>query len=133
MKYCEKCGKPLEDDEVCTCQEETIIINPTYVQNERKGMWKVIITAVLYPAIAIGISFSLATSYLGLMGSILLNIVGALCIYLGGFTLLVIPLPFIYFFRVGCLKKHLPLWKRILLGFISVCAIVGSIILASTL
>lgn len=133
MKYCEKCGKPLGDDEVCTCQEETIIINPTYVQNERKGMWKVIITAVLYPAIAIGISFSLATSYLVLMGSILLNIVGALCIYLGGFTLLVIPLPFIYFFKVGCLKKHLPLWKRILLGFISVCAIVGSIILASTL
>lgn len=133
MKYCEKCGKPLEDDEICTCEQETIIVNPTYVQKETKGMWKVTLTAVLYPAIAIGISFTLATSYLGLICSILLNVVGALCIYFGGFTLLVIPLPFIYFFRAGCIKRHLPLWKRIILGIVSICAIVGSILLASAL
>lgn len=133
MRYCEKCGKPLEDDEICTCDQETEVITPTPIVNESKGMWKVIITAVLYPAIAIGISFSVANTTLGLVGSILLNAIGALCIYFGGFTLLVIPLPFIYFFRVGCIKKHIALWKRILLGIGAFVAIFGSVLLAATL
>lgn len=133
MRYCEKCGKPLEDDEICTCDQETEVVNSTPVVNESKDMWKVIITAVLYPAIAIGISFSVASSTLGLVVSIVLNAIGALCIYFGGFTLLVIPLPFIYFFRVGCIKKHIALWKRILLGVGAFVAVLGSILLAAAL
>lgn len=134
MRYCEKCGKPLEDDEICGCDIETIEVKEVrriVYQDPSKEMWKVILTAVIYPAIAIGISFVSAYSYIGLGLSILLNFIGALCIYFGGFTLLVIPLPFIYLFRVGCIKKYLPLWKRIVFGILAFVCIFGSTIIAS--
>ena len=134
MRYCEKCGKPLEDNEICECEIETIepeSIKKIVYRDPRKEMWKVILTAVIYPAIAIGISFFRAYTITGLFISILLNFIGALCIYLGGFTLLVIPLPFIYLFRVGCIKKYLPLWKRIIFGIVAFLCIFGSVFIAS--
>lgn len=135
MRHCEKCGKLLEDDEICSCNQEPEVITPNTqpIGNERRGIWKVIITAILYPAISIGVSLSIASNSLAMIFSILLNAVGAMCIYFGGFTLLVVPLPFIYFFRVGCIKRYLPLWKKILLGFGAFATIFGSIILAAAL
>ena len=131
MRYCKKCGKPLEDDEICECEIETIEIKKIIYHDPKKDMWKVILTAVIYPAIAIGISLIKAYTLTGLFISILLNFIGALCIYFGGFTLLVIPLPFIYLFRVGCIKKYLPLWKRILFGITAFICIFGSTIIVS--
>ena len=49
MRYCEKCGKPLEDDEICSCEVETVEEAKIVVDDPRKGMWKVILTAIIYP------------------------------------------------------------------------------------
>ena len=114
MRYCEKCGKPLEDDELCSCESENVEIQKIVLPDPRKDMWKVILTAIIYPAIAIGISFGISTTITGFAISVVLAVTGALCIYFGGFTLLVIPLPIISLFWVNCLKKHLPLGRRIL-------------------
>ena len=59
MRNCEKCGKLLEDDELCTCEIETIKNKKIIYQDPKKDMWKVILTAIIYPAIVIGISFGI--------------------------------------------------------------------------
>lgn len=133
MRYCEKCGKPLEDDEICSCEVETVEEVKIVVDDPRKGMWKVILTAIIYPVIVIGISFGISTTLLGFGLSVILAVAGALCIYFGGFTLLVIPLPFIYIYKVGCIKKHLALWKRILLGIGAFACLVLAIVFAGVL
>lgn len=133
MRYCEKCGKPLEDDEICSCEVETVEETKIVVDDPRKGMWKVILTAIIYPAIAVGISFGICNTLAGFGIAVVLAVAGALCIYFGGFTLLVIPLPFIYIYRVGCIKKWIPLWKRILLGIGAFVLIFGAVIIAAVL
>ncbi len=130
MRHCPKCGKELFDDELCNCECEVIDSRPNTIQEE-KGKWKVIVTAILYPAIAMGISAAVRISDIGLIISVLMNIIGAICIYLGGFTLIVVPLPFIYIYRVGCINKQMKLWKRIILGIVAFGLIFGSIVVAS--
>ena len=133
MRYCEKCGKPLEDNEICECEVESLETPRVVYKDPSKDMWKVILTAIIYPAIAIGISFSISSTLAGFGISVILAVAGALCIYFGGFTLLVIPLPIISLFWVNCLKKHLPLGRRILLAIGAVVFVVGSIVVASIL
>lgn len=136
MRKCEKCGKPLEDDEICSCDVETIEsteIKTVFIKDSSKEMWKVILTAVIYPGIAIGISFLTAYSSTGLLIAVILNFIGALCIYLGGFTLLVIPLPFIYLLRARCIKQYLPLWKKIVYGILAGLCICCSMLVAAAI
>lgn len=133
MRYCEKCGKPLEDDELCSCESENFEMQKIVLQEPRKDMWKVILTAIIYPAIAIGISFGISTTITGFAISVVLAVAGALCIYFGGFTLLVIPLPIISLYWVNCLKKHLPIWKRVLLGIGAFVCVLGAIVVAGAL
>ncbi len=133
MRYCEKCGKPLEDDELCSCESENVEMQKIVLQEPRKDMWKVILTAIIYPAIAIGISFGISTTITGFAISVVLAVAGALCIYFGGFTLLVIPLPIISLYWVNCLKKHLPIWKRVLLGIGAFVCVLGAIVVAGAL
>ncbi len=133
MHNCEKCGKLLEDDELCTCEVETIETKKIIYQDPKKDMWKVILTAVIYPAIVIGISFGICSTLAGFGIAVILGIAGALCIYFGGFTLLVIPLPFIYLCRIGCIKRHLALWKRILLGIGAFVSLTLAIVAAGVL
>lgn len=133
MRNCEKCGKLLEDDELCTCEVETIESKKIIYQDPKKDMWKVILTAIIYPAIVIGISFGICNTLTGFGIAVLLGVVGALCIYFGGFTLLVIPLPFIYLCKIGCINKHLALWKRILLGMGAFISLILAIVFAGML
>ncbi len=135
MKKCEKCGRELFDDEICDCELEILEDKPLELPSKRieKGRWKVILTAVLYPAIAMGVSAYVMTSSLGLIIAIIMNLLGAICIYIGGFTLIVLPLPFIYLYWVNCLNRDIKLWKRILLGIGAFALIFGSIVVAAAL
>lgn len=64
------------------------------------------------------IIFSNNYSIIGLIPSIIVDIAFGLFTYLGGFYFLIIPLPFVAFWKVGCAKTNIHIGIRILLGIL---------------
>lgn len=137
MSYCTKCGKKLEENQVCECQneinQETVENQSIVVENAKQKdyKWMCTLTSIIYPLISITICFFLATNLPLLLLAFVLNIGTALCIYFGGFYLIVIPLPVITFFKCGCVKPEVSLKIKIPLGILSVLLPVLSIILCA--
>ncbi len=65
-----------------------------------------ILTAIIYPVVLFFISTAILPSELVTI-SLILNAVFAVCVLISGFYLIIIPLPFIYFYRFG-LRKGAP-------------------------
>ena len=144
MKYCQYCGRAMQDPEVCNCRakapqaknqkddNEIFFGKPTpsaelpqgrIYPNEDipEGMGKCIFTAVVYPLLmsitAIAVCVNGLLSILGAVLIVALSAAAAACILYGGFYLIIIPLPIIFLFKSGCVKPYLQMGKRLLLGF----------------
>ena len=81
------------------------------------------LSAIVYPVILIGLSLIIYCNgnlaLLNLIFAIIFAIATGVFILLGGFYLIIIPLPIIYLFKSGCTRFFLPTWKKILYGFLS--------------
>ncbi len=132
MKYCTKCGKELFDNETCDCIEvidnKNVFNNIT--SNEQASLTGCIITAIVYPLIFIIISLIIysidETSMFGLIIAIIANICSGIFILLGGFSVLIIPLPYITIGKVKCLKSYLPTYKKILYGVLAIILLLST-------
>ena len=139
--YCNKCGKKLEDGQVCDCQQENNNIAQETQEDfkyevrrtvqKEQGNLLCILSAIIYPLISIGISFFVASSMPMLLLAFVLNIGTALCFYFSGIYLIVIPLPVITFFKWGCVKHHVPLKIRIPLGILAFLLPILAIVLCA--
>lgn len=137
MKFCTNCGKKLEDDQTCDCiKENEVQSNETQNFNfetnkPKEKTWMCTLTSIIYPLISIAICFFVVTNLPMLFLAVVLNIGTALCIYFGGFYLIVIPLPYITFFKGGCVKHELSLKVRIPLGILSIILPILAIVLCA--
>lgn len=130
MSYCPYCGKELQEQEVCNCQEEETIQNEEIckVQTDFK---KTIASAIIYPLLFIILSIFLysigETSIIGLILNLVMCIGAGALFIIGGFYLIVIPLPIVTYYRVGCGKPYLKLWAKIVLPIIIFILLFGTI------
>ena len=138
MKFCQYCGKELEDNQTCDCQEGAMeAVKESYNTNsyiEAKPGGSIIgcyLTAIVYPLLFIILAVLLynwgETSIIGMIAAIIMDIAAAIIIILGGFYFWIIPLPYISFYKVGCLKQYLPTWKKVVFGILSFVLLFGSI------
>ena len=132
--FCDQCGKELQENEVCTCQEQANEVKQTPFQKESSVSRTMIVnylTAIIYPLLFVILAVLLyswnETSLLGLIVAICFDIAAAVVILLGGFYFLIIPLPYIFVYRGGCLKPYLPTWQKVLYGILSFVLLFGSI------
>jgi hypothetical protein len=109
--YCTNCGKELENGEICSCQENNQQLNE---MPKKKGGWKVVLTAIIYPLIVTALNFLIPSFWLYNVISVLFAIGFATFMVLGGFYLIIIPLPVVYLFQYGCCKPELPTLKKVL-------------------
>lgn len=110
--YCSNCGKELENGEICNCQgynSQQLNEKP-----KQKGGWKVILTAIIYPLIVIALNFIMPSPWVFKLASVLFAVGFATFMILGGFYLIIIPLPVVYLFQYGCCKPELPTLKKVL-------------------
>ena len=137
MKYCDQCGKELQDNEVCNCQENNVEeVQANYTNTELnyqpkpKSLIGNYLTAIIYPLIFVILAVLLfnqgETTIVGMIVAILMDIAAAVVILLGGFYFLIIPLPYIYFFKAGCLKDDLSTGKKVLYGILAFALLIGS-------
>lgn len=137
MGYCDQCGKELQENEVCNCQKEK-----NYFINNANGNGSIncqkpvkrtgnYLTAIIYPLLfcilALFIYSIEETSMLGVILAICVNIAGGYCILKGGFYFVIIPLPYVFFYRAGCTKPDLSTGKKVLFGILSFVLLFGSI------
>lgn len=109
--YCSNCGRELENGEICSCQENNQQVN---VMPKQKGGWKVVLTAIIYPLIVIVLNFVMPSFWLYKALSVLFAVGFSTFMVLGGFYLIIIPLPVVYLFQYGCTKPELPTLKKVL-------------------
>lgn len=132
MKNCEKCGRILEDNEVCACEATLETPQPTIEVKSKNDSWKSILTAIVYPLIccAIGVILNLTQGYslIGLILPFLCSSIAAVCVILGGFWFLLIPLPYIYVWKAGRIDKPLTTGKKVIYGILAVVCAVGAIL-----
>ena len=137
MKYCDQCGKELQDNEVCDCSESTMAeLKENYntqanYQEKPKSLIGNYLTAIIYPLLFVILAVFLLntgeTNIIGMAVAIIMDVAASVCILLGGFYLLVIPLPYIYLFKWGCLKPEVSTGKKVLYGILSLVLLFGSI------
>ena len=112
--YCTNCGKELRDGEVCDCQLNNQPLNGEIIEDKKKGNWKVILTAIIYPLIVLVLTFITPSLWPFKLLSVLFSIGFAIFMVLGGFYFIIIPLPVIYLFQYGCCKPSLSTGKKVL-------------------
>jgi len=133
MSYCGKCGKELLENVVCECQKNNQTNNIKKYQPKVSKGSKVgsVLTGIIYPSLFIILAVFLynieETSLLGMIVAIGIDIAAAVIIIMGGFYLLIIPLPFVYFYKVGCTKPNIPKWRKIIFAILSFVLLFGSI------
>ena len=125
------------ENEVCSCQKNKVnIVNNNYSHMNNKYKKPVnrtgnYLTAIIYPLLfcilALFIYSIGETSMIGVILAICANIAGAYCILQGGFYFVIIPLPYIFFYRAGCTKPELSTGKKVLFGILSFGLLFGSI------
>ena len=130
---CEKCGKELNENEVCSCEEVEVVNVTVEDLTDEPNNWQVILSAIIYPVIVTGLGIflyvNMMTGILNLVVSILLSIGFVTCMLIGGFYFLIVPLPYIFFYEFGGVNKpSLALWKKILLGVGAVASIILSVL-----
>lgn len=98
-----------------------VIMDEYYGEDDKRDCCY--LCAIVYPLILIGLSFMFYLSgdvnLLKLIIAIILAIATGVFILLGGFYFIIIPLPFIHIFKSGCSRLFLPIWKKILYGFLT--------------
>ena len=126
---CEKCGKELNENEVCSCEQEIVLNEEGEEVVDEPNNWLVILSAIIYPVLAVGFGVFLyimnSTGIVNLILTIALGGCFAVCMLIGGFYFILIPLPYVFFYKFGGVNKpSLELWKKILLGVGAVASIV---------
>lgn len=112
------------------------IVNNELITKQKYGASKKynILTAIIYPAIcAIILTILFINQYESETTEFIIKYIIGLVLYaLSVFTilqsdlyLLVVPLPIITFYRIGCCETTKPLWLRIICGIISFVLIVA--------
>lgn len=113
--------KPIEENR--PTQEDL----PTQ-QDQPESLTKSILSSIIYPIILMGISVLFyvngQTSLAGLIIAIILSVVSGVLMFIGGFYLIIVPLPIIYLFSGGCSRKNLPMGKKVILGVSVVVSII---------
>lgn len=137
MKFCQYCGKELEDNQTCDCQEGAMeAVKQSYNNTNQApvssgSMVGCYLTAIVYPLLFVILAVCLynwgETSIIGMLAAIIMDIAAAVIIILGGFYFWIIPLPIISIYKVGCLKPYLPTWKKVVFGILSFVLLFGSI------
>ena len=125
--YCSNCGKELQDGEICTCQEYNQQLNE---KPKQKGGWKVVLTAIIYPLIIIALSFAINGFWPYKLLSVLFAVGFSTFMVLGGFYLIIIPLPVVYLFQYGCTKPELPTLKKVLYVLAAIVCIALALVFA---
>ena len=137
---CPKCGKVLNENEVCSCElpeEERVVeqVAAEVVEEvvEEKNTWLVYVSAIIYPLIVVALGVFLLvsemTGIINLVLSVLLTVGFALSMLAGGFYLIIIPLPIVYLFNYGCVKPTtVSLGHKILYGILAAVSIVLAIL-----
>ncbi len=132
MKNCEKCGKLLEENEVCGCENTIENSQPKIVPVQKNDSWKCILTAIIYPLICcvIGVILNLTSgnSIIGLILPFLCASIAAVTIILGGFWFILIPLPYVYVWKTGRINKPLNTGSKVIYGILSIVCAVGAIL-----
>ena len=95
---------------------------PQYNEMKPKVLVKSLVCAIIYSVLLTVLSVVIyaigATSILGLIIAILLSIAFGVVMYIGGFYLILIPLPMFSLGFYGCLRRDDPIGKKILLGLL---------------
>jgi hypothetical protein len=125
--YCTNCGKELENGEICSCQENNQQLNE---MPKKKGGWKVVLTAIIYPLIIIALSFVINGFWVYKLFSVLFAVGFSTFMVLGGFYLIIIPLPVVYLFQYGCTKPELPTLKKVLYVLAAIACIALALVFA---
>lgn len=139
MGYCQKCGEHtnniVNDKVICKdCEAGKEIVQPVYYEKPKmNNSILTILTAIIYPLISVFIAFGTYASgellTFRLVLSLLMSIGWVVVVILGGIYLIIIPLPIITLFKVGCTKPHLSLLMRTFNGIIAGLLFTFSIII----
>lgn len=127
------------DDNTSTNEEATTdqnIINSEPIVQQKRSTNKIynILTAIIYPAI-LAIIFTIVfiseyrfediTYIIQYLIGLVLYVLSVFIILQTDLYLLVIPLPIITFYQVGCCDTKKPLWLRIICGILSIILIIA--------
>lgn len=119
MGYCHKCGdytfNTINGKPLCSsCIKENLLFDVTCdkeIKEKTKTIYT-ILTAIIYPLIPISLALLVyiiaESSLIKLILSIVLSISSSVFVILGGLYTLILPLPFIYIYKIGTSKPHLP-------------------------
>lgn len=97
--------------------------------NEKKPkiLVKSLVCSIIYSLLLIIVSaviYSLGeTSVMGLILAILLSVAFGVVMYIGGFYLIILPLPIFNLGFYGCLRRNDPIGKKILLAILDVALV----------
>lgn len=127
------------DDNTSTNEEATTdqnIINNEPIVQQKRSTNKIynILTAIIYPAI-LAIIFTIVftaeyrfedvTPIIQYLIGLVLYAFSVFTILQTDLYLLVIPLPILTFYRVGCCETKKPLWLRIICGILSIILMIA--------
>ena len=95
---------------------ETIIPEPLPEKSQAASYICGIIISLLLSGLCIFLYLRSETSLLGLILGLLFSIAVGVTMIAGGFWLVIIPLPYVFVWRVGCLKPNQSIKRKVLLG-----------------
>lgn len=108
-----------------------------YKKFKHESTTKSLATAIIYPIILTIISAIIFSngnsSLLGFLIAIVIYIAGGVAAYLGGFYLLIIPLPYIFLFKYGCERFYLSTTKKVVYAVLAIGSIFVALAIQSTL
>jgi hypothetical protein len=121
MNQCPYCGKYLLEYEECNCGRRVPLKDLNTDPKSLSTLGKVILTAIIYPLIVLIIALIAASSNIVILNilSIACAILAAICIFISGVYVLVIPLPIITYYRFGTHQNRFPIWLRIVCGILA--------------
>lgn len=95
---------------------------PQNSQPPKKILVKSLVCSIIYSVLLIIVSTLIfvfgETSIIGLVLAILLSVAFGVVMYIGGFYLIIIPLPIFNLGLYGCLRTNYSIGKKILLGLL---------------
>lgn len=95
-------------------------VKPTYAPQSQTASY---VCGIIISLILIILSFSLynseEASFSGFIFGLILAVASGVAIIMGGFWIVVVPLPYIAIWKAGCVKPHQSSSKKVVLGILS--------------